>query len=61
MIGKQRPGITTCAAVVYDGAQSFQIIVTIVVVPKNIAFFDSSGNHMVQGTGGIYAGFSWQG
>ncbi len=58
MIGKQRPGITTCAALVYDSAQSFQKIVTIVVVPENIAFSDSCGNHLVQGTGGINAGFS---
>jgi hypothetical protein len=60
MIGKQRPGITTCAAIVYDCAQSFQKIVTIVVVPENIALFDSSGNDMVQATGAINAGFSRQ-
>jgi hypothetical protein len=58
MIGKQRPGIATRAALVSDGAQSFQEIVTIAVVPENIAFFDSSDNHMLQGTGGINAGFS---
>jgi hypothetical protein len=47
MIGKQRPSITTGTALIYDCAQSFQKVDTIVVIPKNIAFFDSSGNHMV--------------
>ena len=58
MIGKQRSGTTTCVAFIYDRAQSFQEVVAIVVVPKGFAFFDSSGNDMVQSTGGINAGFS---
>ena len=61
MIGKQRPSITACAALVYDCAQFFQEVVTIVVVPKNIAFFDSSGNDMVHGPRSINAGFSRHG
>jgi hypothetical protein len=57
MIGELRPNITTCAALVYDGAQSFQKVVTIGVVPENIAFFDSSGHDMVQGIEGIKGAF----
>ena len=30
-----------------DGVQSFQKVAAIIAVPKNIAFFDSSDNHMV--------------
>ena len=41
MIGNQRPGKTTCAAFVYDCAESFQEIVATLVVAENIAFFDS--------------------
>jgi hypothetical protein len=57
MIEKQRLRITTCAALFYHCAQSFQKIVTIVFVSEKVAFFDSSGNHTVQGTGSINAGF----
>jgi hypothetical protein len=32
-------------------------MVTIVVVSENIAFIDSAGNHMVQGTGSINGAF----
>ncbi len=59
MIGKQGPSITTRTAFVYDRVQSFQKVIAIIVILKNIAFFDSSDNDMVQGPGGIYAGFSW--
>jgi hypothetical protein len=61
MIGKQCPGITTSVAIIHDRAQSFQEVVAIVVIPKDIAFFDSSGNNMVQSTRGIYASFSRHG
>jgi len=58
MIGEQRPRITTCAAFLYDLTQSFQEVFAIIVIPKDVAFFDSSGNDMVQGPGGINASFS---
>ncbi len=58
MIGKQRPRITRCVTFVYNYAQSLQEVVAIMVVPKDVVLFDSSGNDMVQGPGDIDASLS---
>jgi hypothetical protein len=58
---KQRPRLTNGVAFVDNLAPSLQEFVAIVVIPKDIAFFDSAGNNMVQGPGGIIASLFRQG
>jgi len=59
MVGNQGPGKTRCAGFTQNRSESFNKLVLVPAVPKNLAAFDSSENDVMQCAGGINACISW--
>ena len=59
MVGNKRPGKTLGIAGGYEAAESFKKILTIIVIKKYFAPFNSPGYNMVQRSGSIYSRLAW--
>ena len=59
MVGDQGPGVARCFRFRQDAGQPLEEVITIAVVAKYRASFDSPDDNVVQCTGGIYARLAW--
>jgi len=58
MVWDQRPCVAGCLCVFQQIAKTFQKGLIVLCISKNILTIYSSSNDMMQGSGGVYAGFS---